>query len=77
MSKEKRPVYNGMKMPPKGTAHEIPSGVYGPNSRLNGTDINRQVYQVGQTSYSDIQRYRDGYDNIKWEREEDGDNDKS
>ena len=71
--KEKQPTYNAMKMPPKGKASVIPPGFYGPNSRLNGTDINQQVYQVGQSRHSNIRSYRDNYDRIKWNKEEEGD----
>lgn len=59
-----------MKMPPKGKAVTIPKGVYGPHSRLNGMDINGQIYQVGHTRHSDVVGYRDRYDLIEWDKEE-------
>jgi len=67
--KQKRPLHNAMKMPPKGKMAQIPVGVYGPNSRLNGMDINGQVYQVGQSRHSDVKSFRERYDLIKWDKE--------
>ena len=69
---ERKDIHNAMKMPPKGTMAEIPSGLYTQNSRLNGTDINRQVYQIGLTTLSNAQKYREG-----WERTFGGKKDES
>jgi len=71
--KQRRPLHNAMKMPPRNTTVEIPKGIYGPNSRLNGMDINGQVYQVGQSRHSDVKSYRERFDLIKWDKEEEED----
>lgn len=40
--------------------------------RIAGTDqgTGKLVYQVGLTTYSDKKKFDVGYDNIKWDREE-------
>jgi hypothetical protein len=65
----------GFKAKP-GKSFSPPSGMYqlggARPSRFTGTDIDGEVYSIAHSNYSDREKYRIGYDNIKWDKKEEG-----
>lgn len=49
-------------------------GGFSKNSRFVGTDLNGDVYIIGNTSHSNKHKYDEGYEQIQWNKEGENEN---